>query len=66
MAKELTETKHHPTVEDNGIIHAGKTISGYKSIIGKNNGIGESILLTNSIDAGSQVCKAHQLRINKD
>lgn len=63
VAKELAETKRHPTVEDNVIIYARTTILGGKTVIGKNSVIGGSVFLTKSVSANSQVFNTHQLRI---
>lgn len=64
VAKELAETKRHPTVEDNVIIYARTTILGGKTVIGKNSVIGGSVFLTKSVSPGSQVFNTHQLRID--
>ncbi|KAA9353125.1 serine O-acetyltransferase [Larkinella humicola] len=63
VAKELAETKRHPTVEDNVIIYARTTILGGKTVIGKNSVIGGSVFLTKSVAPHSQVFNTHQLRI---
>lgn len=63
VAKELAETKRHPTVEDNVIIYARTTILGGKTVIGKNSIIGGSVFLTKSVAPDSQVYNTHQLRI---
>jgi serine O-acetyltransferase len=63
VAKELSEVKRHPTVEDNVIIYARTTILGGNTVIGKNSIIGGSVFLTNSIEPYSQVFNTHKLRI---
>ncbi|MFD1143726.1 serine O-acetyltransferase [Larkinella insperata] len=63
VAKELAETKRHPTVEDNVIIYARTTILGGKTVIGKNSIIGGNVFLTKSVAPNSQVFNTHQLRI---
>jgi serine O-acetyltransferase len=63
VAKELHNTKRHPTVEDNVIIYARTTILGGDTVIGKNSVIGGSVFLTKSIAPDSQVFNTHQLRI---
>ncbi|WP_428667097.1 serine O-acetyltransferase [Runella sp.] len=63
VAKELAETKRHPTVEDNVIIYARTTILGGRTVIGKNSVIGGSVFLTKSVAPNSQVFNTHQLRI---
>ncbi|MET3125824.1 serine O-acetyltransferase [Arcicella rosea] len=63
VAKELSDTKRHPTVEDNVVIYARTTILGGKTVIGKNSIIGGSVFLTKSVEPNSQVFNTHQLRI---
>ncbi len=63
VAKELSDTKRHPTVEDNVVIYARTTILGGKTVIGKNSIIGGSVFLTKSVQPNSQVFNTHQLRI---
>jgi serine O-acetyltransferase len=63
VAKELFDTKRHPTVEDNVIIYARTTILGGDTVIGKNSVIGGSVFLTKSVAPNSQVFNTHQLRI---
>lgn len=63
VAKELYNTKRHPTVEDNVIIYARTTILGGDTVIGKNSVIGGSVFLTKSVEPNSQVFNTHQLRI---
>ncbi|SEJ02652.1 serine O-acetyltransferase [Dyadobacter koreensis] len=63
VAKDLAETKRHPTVEDNVIIYARTTILGGDTVIGNNSVIGGSVFLTKSVEPNSQVFNTHQLRI---
>jgi serine O-acetyltransferase len=63
VAKELYNTKRHPTVEDNVIIYARTTILGGDTVIGENSVIGGSVFLTKSVAPNSQVFNTHQLRI---
>ncbi|MDQ1089846.1 serine O-acetyltransferase [Siphonobacter sp. SORGH_AS_1065] len=63
VAKELAETKRHPTVEDNVIIYARTTILGGRTVIGRNSIIGGSVFLTKSVEPYSNVFNTHQLRI---
>ena len=63
VAKELYNTKRHPTVEDNVIIYARTTILGGDTVIGENSVIGGSVFLTKSVEPNSQVFNTHQLRI---
>lgn len=64
VAKELAETKRHPTVEDNVIIYARTTVLGGKTVIGRNSVIGGSVFLTKSVAPNSHVFNTHQLRID--
>lgn len=63
VSKELSETKRHPTVEDNVVIYARSTILGGRTIIGHNSVIGGSVFLTKSVQPFSHVFNTHQLRI---
>lgn len=63
VAKDMAETKRHPTVEDNVIIYARTTILGGDTVIGRNSIIGGSVFLTKSVEPNSQVFNTHQLRI---
>ncbi|ACT93261.1 serine O-acetyltransferase [Dyadobacter fermentans] len=63
VAKELFNTKRHPTVGDNVIIYARTTILGGDTVIGENSVIGGSVFLTKSVAPNSQVFNTHQLRI---
>lgn len=63
VAKDLAETKRHPTVEDNVIIYARTTILGGKTVIGKNSIIGGNVFLTKSVEPYSQVFNTHQFRL---
>ncbi len=64
VSKELSETKRHPTVEDDVIIYARTTILGGKTIIGHHSIIGGSVFLTKSVEPYSHVFNTHQLRID--
>jgi serine O-acetyltransferase len=50
VEKGMTNTKRHPTIEDNVIIYAGSTILGGKTIIGHDSVIGGNVWLTSSVD----------------
>ena len=63
VAKELSDTKRHPTVKDNVVIYARTTILGGNTVIGENSIIGGSVFLTKSVEPNSQVFNTHQLRI---
>ncbi|MDN3547427.1 serine O-acetyltransferase [Mucilaginibacter aquaedulcis] len=63
VSKELSETKRHPTVEDNVVIYARSTILGGRTVIGHNSVIGGSVFLTKTVQPFSHVFNMHQLRI---
>jgi serine O-acetyltransferase len=50
VEKGMTNTKRHPTIEDNVIIYAGSTILGGKTVIGHDTVIGGNVWLTTSVD----------------
>jgi serine O-acetyltransferase len=63
VSKDLSETKRHPTVEDNVKIYARSTILGGRTVIGHDSIIGGSVFLTKSVAPYSSVFNTHQLRI---
>lgn len=63
VSKQLSETKRHPTVEDNVIIYARSTILGGQTVIGHGSVIGGSVFLAKSVQPYSHVFNTHQLRI---
>ncbi|GAA4322979.1 serine acetyltransferase [Mucilaginibacter gynuensis] len=63
VSKQLSETKRHPTVEDNVIIYARSTILGGHTVIGHNSVIGGSVFLTKTVQPYSHVFNTHQLRV---
>jgi serine O-acetyltransferase len=50
VEKGMTNTKRHPTIEDNVIIYAGSTILGGKTVIGHDTVIGGNVWLTSSVE----------------
>lgn len=62
VAKEMADTKRHPTIEDNVIIYSGATILGGETTVGKNSIIGGNVWLTRSIPAGSIVYHQAQVK----
>lgn len=63
VAKELANTKRHPTIEDNVIIYSGATILGGETVIGKNTVIGGNVWLTESVPSHSLVFAKHEIKI---
>jgi serine O-acetyltransferase len=60
VAKKLTDTKRHPTIEDNVIIYAGSTILGGKTVIGHDTVVGGNVWLTESVLPNSIVYRQHK------
>ncbi|HRW09964.1 MAG TPA: hypothetical protein P5121_32905 [Caldilineaceae bacterium] len=55
VAKELANTKRHPTIEDEVIIYANATILGGKTVVGHHSIIGGNVWLTKSVQPYSLV-----------
>ena len=53
--KEMSNTKRHPTLENNVVVYSGATILGGESIIGKNTVIGGNVWLTHGVPANVKV-----------
>jgi serine O-acetyltransferase len=53
--KGLSQTKRHPTIENNVVIYANATILGGETVIGAGSVIGGNVWLTSSVPAGSRV-----------
>ncbi len=62
VAKEMAETKRHPTIEENVVIYSGATILGGKTIIGRDSVIGGNVWLTKSIEPNSMVYYTPQIK----
>jgi len=54
VAKELANSKRHPTIEDGVILYAGATVLGGDTTIGENSIIGGNTWTTNSLPANSK------------
>lgn len=63
VEKRLSNTKRHPTIEDNVIIYSGATILGGNTIIGHDTIVGGNVWLTNSVPAHSLVYHKSQIRV---
>lgn len=63
VAKELANTKRHPTIENNVIIYSGATILGGETVIGKNTVIGGNVWLTESVPSYSLVYAKHEIKV---
>ncbi|MDR3199822.1 MAG: serine acetyltransferase [Spirochaetales bacterium] len=55
VRKDLSNSRRHPTIEDDVTIYAGATILGGETIIGKGAVIGGNVWLTRSVPAYSKV-----------
>ncbi len=60
VEKKLSDTKRHPTIEDNVIIYAGSTILGGKTVVGHDTVIGGNVWLTESVMPHSVVYRQHK------
>jgi len=63
VAKDLKETKRHPTIENNVTIYASATILGGETIIGENSTIGGNAWVTASIPPNSTVYHTPEIKI---
>jgi len=60
VEKKMSETKRHPTIEDNVIIYAGSTILGGNTVVGHDTVIGGNVWLTESVMPHSIVYRQHK------
>ncbi len=63
VAKDMTNIKRHPTVEDDVVIYSGATILGGETIIGKGSIIGGNVWLTKSVPANSTVYHKPEIKV---
>ncbi len=63
VAKNLKNTKRHPTIESNVTIYANATILGGNTIIGENSTIGGNVWLTTSVPSNSVVSHTSEIKI---
>ncbi len=63
VKKSLSDTKRHPTVEDNVTIYANATILGGDITIGENSIIGANVWITKSIAKNSIVTYQSEIKI---
>lgn len=66
VAKDMANTKRHPTVEDNVVIYAGATILGGETVVGKDSVIGGNVWLTRSIPDGTTIYHQAQTKIRNE
>ena len=65
VAKDLANTKRHPTIEENVVIYANATILGGETVIGKNSIIGGNVWLTRSTDPDSVIYHNPSVKIKE-
>ncbi|MCC5923076.1 MAG: serine acetyltransferase [Crocinitomicaceae bacterium] len=63
--KSLSQTKRHPTIEDNVVIYANATILGGNTVIGKGSTIGANVWITESVAPNSFVYHKPETKIVK-
>jgi len=61
--KALSQTKRHPTIEDNVIIYANATILGGETVVGAGSTIGANVWITESVAPNSFVYHKPETRI---
>lgn len=64
IKKNLSETKRHPTIEDNVIIYANATVLGGDIVIGANSIIGANVWITQSVPENSLVSYQTEIKIS--
>ena len=64
--KSLSQTKRHPTIEDDVIIYSQAVILGGKTVIGKNSVIGGNAWITQSIQPNSIVYNKSEVRVRSN
>lgn len=55
VAKELAQTKRHPTIEDHVILYSGATVLGGETVIGHHSIIGGNTWITRSVEPESKI-----------
>jgi serine O-acetyltransferase len=60
VEKRLSDTKRHPTIEDNVILYAGCTILGGKTVVGHDTIIGGNVWLTESVMPNSIIYRENK------
>jgi len=63
VAKTLSGTKRHPTIEDRVVIYANATVLGGDTIVGADSIIGGNVWLTHSVPPDSLVYHQSQVRV---
>lgn len=63
VAKGLSDTKRHPTIEDDVIIYSNATILGGNTVIGHDSIIGGNVWLTRSVPPFSMVHNSVEIKV---
>ncbi|MEN9686955.1 MAG: hypothetical protein RLZZ28_2741 [Bacteroidota bacterium] len=63
VAKELAQSKRHPTIEDNVTVYSGATILGGETVIGHDSIIGGNVWLTYSVEPHSVVYHKSEIKV---
>lgn len=66
VAKDLKQTKRHPTIENNVTIYANATILGGDTVIGANSIIGGNAWITQSVPPNSKVFHTPEIKIKTE
>lgn len=66
VAKNMANTKRHPTVESGVVIYSGATILGGETIVGKGSIIGGNVWLTKSIPENTTIYHQAQSKIRNE
>ncbi len=64
VKKSLSETKRHPTIENNVTIYANATILGGDIVIGANSTIGANVWITQSVPENALVTYQSEIKIS--
>lgn len=63
VAKGMSTTKRHPTIEDNVVIYSNATILGGTTVIGRNSVVGGNVWLTESVPPFSAVYHKSEIKV---
>ncbi len=63
VKKSESNTKRHPTIEDNVTIYSNSTILGGDTVIGKDTIIGGNVFLTHSVEPFSMVYQKSEVKV---
>jgi serine O-acetyltransferase len=66
VAKDMANTKRHPTIEDHVVIYSGATILGGDTVIGHHCVVGGNVWLTNSLPPHTRIYHQEQVKIKSD